>query len=85
MKLKNKRVLFFSRANDIYSHKLGIFLKKKFRFVKIALCENSKDKIKFNNFEKSKIDYIFSFRFLFKIPKERRNRLNRHYQVCGQI
>ena len=67
MKL-NKKIIFFARKNDSYSKELFNILKSKFKYVKVILCNTINEKIDFKKIEKINFDYIFSFRFLFKIP-----------------
>ena len=70
MILKNKKIIFFARYKDSFSQKIYSLLKKKYKFVRLVTCQKSSDKINFKELEKLKIDYIFSFRFLFKIPQK---------------
>ena len=66
----SERVLFFGRENCIYTNKIYIFLKKKFK--KIIFLKSKKIGEKLNENDKifrKKFDYIFCFRSFYILNK----------------
>ena len=73
----SERVLFFGRENCIYTKKIYIFLKKKFK--KIIFLKSKKVGEKLNENDKifrKKFDYIFCFRSFYILKKNLISRCN---------